>query len=63
MIAVDDADSAAAAAGSFTFTGHRRRRNLFIGGRRIDVAVTAGDDAAKIAAAAKMPSTSWLTCR
>ncbi|MCP1291135.1 MULTISPECIES: phage tail sheath C-terminal domain-containing protein [Chromobacterium] len=56
VIAVDDADSAAAAVGTFTFTGPATGAgvaSLFIGGRRIDVAVAAGDDAAKIAAAAK----------
>ncbi|WP_240315042.1 hypothetical protein [Chromobacterium haemolyticum] len=66
VIAVDDADSAAAAVGTFTFTGPATGAgvaSLFIGGRRIDVAVAAGDDAAKIAAAAKAPSTSWRICR
>lgn len=56
VIGVDDADSAAAASGSIAFSGPASgggTLSLFIGATRVDVAVNAGDDAAKVASAAK----------
>ncbi|MBX9269128.1 phage tail sheath C-terminal domain-containing protein [Chromobacterium violaceum] len=56
VIGVDDAAAGTAASGSFTFSGPAAAAgvlSLFIGAARVDVAVAAGDDAAKIAANAQ----------